>query len=115
MVELIKYTVKCVNKGKPFKMPNWTVEKHEQALAKLGADQKKNNWDNAKADNEFKYYVIHETMLEIDPDCTMEDLKDFLRHPQTLIELFNAVFNAGRENIYYVNFPKGRKTQSNKK
>jgi len=112
----LKFTIKCVNKGKPFEMPNWTTEKHEAALAKLANDQKLNGWSEKRAENEFKYYVIHETMIELDPDCTMKALKEFLSHPSTLLELFNAVYNAGRENIYYVeNFRKGRKTQNTKK
>lgn len=112
----LKFTVKCVNKGEPFDMPDWTVDKHNLALAKLAADQKTHGWDEKKAEDEFKYYVIHETMLELDPNCTLDDLKNFLTHPSTLIELFNAVYNAGRENIYYVeNFRKGRKTPRDKK
>jgi len=112
----IKYTIKCVNNGNPFEMPDWTVDKHENALAKVSIDQEKNKWNDKKAENEWKYYVIHESLLEIDPNCRLEDLKKFLTHPVTLIELFNAVYNAGRQNIYYVeNFRKGRKTPSNKK
>jgi len=111
----LKFTVKCVNEGKPFDMPAWTVDKHNSALAKLAKDQKENKWDEQKAADEFKYYIIHETMLELDPNCKIEDLRHFLRHPQTLIELFNAVYNAGKENIFYIeNFRKGRKTPKDK-
>jgi len=107
-----KFNLKCVNKGKPFSMPNWTPKKHEAALAKLDAAQKKNKWDDKAADKEFKYFVVHETLLEIDPDCELDDIRNL--HPVTLIELFREVYNAGKENIYYRDFRKGRKTPSNK-
>jgi len=112
----MKYTVKCVNNGEPFDMPAWTIEKHEKALARLAADQKKEKWSEEKASSQFKYYVIYETMLELDPNCDFKELKNFLKHPITLTQLFNAVYEAGKENIYYVeNFRKGRKTQKRKK
>lgn len=109
-----KYTLKFVNNGAPFEMPYWSVAKHEKSLSKLAIAQTKNKWDNKKANKEYKFYVIHETLLEIDPKCTLEDVKT-IQHPATRIELFNAVFDAGRENIYYVeDFRKGRKTQKPK-
>ena len=110
-----KFTLKFVNNGAPFEMPDWTVEKHEISLSKLAVAQAKNKWDDAEANKEYKFYVIHETLLEIDPECTLEDVKS-IGHPATRVELFNAVFDAGRENIYYVeDFRKGRKTQKSKK
>jgi len=108
-----KFTLKCVNKGKSFKMPNWTPKKHESALAKLDKAQQKNKWDDKTADREFKYYVVHETLSELDPDCEIEQIRDI--HPVTLIELFREVYNAGKENIYYQDFRKGQKTRSVKK
>lgn len=109
-----KFTLSFVNNGDPFEMPDWTPEKHEAALAKLAKQQAKEKWTNETANNEFKYYVIHETLLEIDPEC--EFLKVRKLHPVTLIELFNEVFNAGKENIYYTesSFRQG-KTRKGKK
>jgi len=107
-----KFTVKCVNKGAPFKMPNWTPKKHENSLAKLETAQEKNKWDDKRANDEFKYYVVHETLIEIDPNCELEEVRAI--HPATLIDLFREVYNAGRENIYYQDFRKGRKTQKPK-
>jgi hypothetical protein len=109
-----KYNLKCVNKGKPFVMPNWTPEKHEKALAKLVEAQKENKWTDVEANKQFKFFVVHETLLELDPDCKFEDIP---RHPATIVELFNAVYNAGREDIYYKeeNFRKKGKTQKDKK
>lgn len=108
-----KFTIKFVNGGKPFVMPNWTPKKHEAALAKLDAAQQKNKWDDITADREFKYFVVYETLVEIDPDCDIENIRNM--HPVTLIELFREVYNAGKENIYYQDFRKGRKTQKDKK
>lgn len=113
----MKYTLKFVNNGDPFEMPDWTVEKHEKSLAKLTIAQKENKWTDEQAAKEYKFYVIHETLLEIDPNCTLEDVKS-IRHPATRIELFNAVYEAGKESIYYVppsDFRKGQKTQKSKK
>lgn len=108
-----KFNLKCVNKGKPFLMPNWTPKKHETALAKLDAAQKENKWGDKEADREFKYFVVHETLSEIDPTCELEQVRNL--HPVTLIELFREVYQAGKENIYYQDFRKGRKTPNNKK
>lgn len=110
-----KFTIKCVNNGKPFEMPDWTTEKHEAALAKLAKAQKENKWDNDTAESEFKYYVIYETMLEIDPACDFDELKKFCKHPVTLLQLFNEVYNAGKENIYYQDFRHKKQTQKQKK
>lgn len=110
-----KYTLKFVNNGAPFEMPIWTTEKHEKSLAKLAAAQLKNKWDDKKANAEYKFFVIHETLIEIDPDCSIDSIRA-ITHPATRIELFNAVYDAGRENIYYVeDFRKGRKTRKSKK
>lgn len=110
----LKYHFKYVNKDKPFEMPDWTIEKHEKALAKLAEHCKDKKMSQKEADMEFKYFVIHETFLELDPNCPFEKLKTL--HPMDLIEWFNAVYNAGREGIYYrENFPKGRKTQKAQK
>jgi len=110
-----KFTVSFVNKGKPFEMPNWTPEKHEAALAKLAKAQKENNWDDMQANNEFKYYIIHETLLEIDTECEIEDVKKL--HPETTIQLFKEVYHAGKENIYYDEnlFRKRQSTRKSKK
>lgn len=109
-----KYNLKCVNKGKPFKMPDWTPEKHERALAKLVKAKKENKWTDKKTNAEFKYFVIHETLLELDPNCKFEKIP---RHPETIRDLFNAVYNAGKEDIFYKeeNFRKKGKTQKDKK
>ena len=115
----IKYHAKFLNpskeypEGTPFEMPNWTPKKHERALVKLTEYAEKNKMSEDKSNGEFKYFVIHETFIEIDSTCEMEKVRNL--HPITLIEWFNAVYNAGREGIVYVDFHKGRKTRKPKK
>lgn len=111
-----KYTISFVNKGEPFEIPTWTVTKHNNALSKLAADQTKYKWDNQKTTDEFKFYVIYETLSEIDTsgECTLEKIRNM--HTTNVIELFNTIYLAGKEEIHYIeNFRKGRKTPSNKK
>jgi len=108
----IRYCLKFVNNGEPFLIPNWTSEKHEEALAKLAAGTK--DMDDVHKNREFKFYVIHETLITIDPDCKLEDIRNM--HATPLIELFGAVYDAGRESIYYADFRKeGKKKTSGKK
>jgi hypothetical protein len=98
------YSLDFVNKGKPFSIPNWTTYKHESVLAKLAADLK--DVPEKEQDKEFKHYVIHETLSEIDEtgECTLEEIR--IMHPVDLIDMFNAVYNAGRKGIYSKDFRK---------
>ena len=98
------YSLKFVNKGKAFAMPNWTTDKHESALAKLAKDTK--DMPIEKQDKEFKHYVIYETLSTIDKtgECTIEKIRNM--HPVDLIDLFKAVYEAGKEGIYSKDFRK---------
>jgi len=106
-----KYSLDFVNKGKNFDMPNWSTEKHENALNNLVSYQKKNKLSDKEAEKEFKHFVIHETLKEIDKDVDLDDIRKM--HPMDLIDLFNAVYNAGRKGIYAGNFR--QKTPKSKK
>ena len=92
-----KYSLKFVNKGKPFAMPKWTVGKHKAALAHMMKECK----DMSEEDrtDEFNYYVIYQTLKQVDNDVTLEDIRNL--HPEDLILLFNDVYNAGKEGIYF--------------
>ena len=107
------YSLKFVNNGEAFAIPNWTTEKHEASLSKLAEGTK--GMPEEKKDGEFKHYVIHETLSAIDEtgDCTLDTIRNM--HPVDLIELFKAVYNAGREGIYSADFLKGEKTPSKKR
>ena len=102
------YSIDFVNKGKPFSIPNWTTERHESALAKLTEATKDLPPD--KQDKEFKFYVIYEVLSQIDEtgDCTIDKIREM--HAMDTIELFNAIYNAGRKGIYSQNFRKELET-----
>jgi len=99
-----EFKLSIVNNGEPFDMPNWTPRKHENALAKLSANKE---LTDEERDNEFKYYVIHETLLEIDKEVTLDDVRHI--HPKDLIDLFHAVYDAGKKGIYNPDFREGKK------
>ena len=107
------YSLKFVNNGNSFDVPNWSPEKHEAALAKLAADTK--DMTDAEQEKQFKYYVVHETLSEIDEtgDCTLEKVKAM--HPIDIIDMFKVVYNAGREGIYSADFRKELETRALRK
>jgi len=105
---MVRYSLKFVNNGAPFEMPNWTPEKHELALSKLEKGTK--GMSEEQKNSEFKYYVIYETLSNVDPNCKIDDIRNM--HPLDLVELFKAVYNAGREGIY---FREGSKPKKRKK
>jgi hypothetical protein len=102
-----KYSLKIVNKGKPFVMPKWTVGKHRAAMSQMLAECK--DMSEEEKTEEFNYYVIYQTLKQIDNDVSLEDIKTL--HPEDLIQLFNDVYNAGKEGIY---FRKGKKPKTKK-
>lgn len=101
------YSLKFVNKGKSFAIPNWTTEKHESALAHLAEDAE--NMPVEKQDKEFKHYVIYETLSVIDTtgECTLNKIRTM--HPIDLIDMFHAVYDAGRRGIHSKDFRKEQK------
>lgn len=106
-----KLKLKFVNDGKAFDIPDWTTEKHESALAKLIKETK--DLTDDERDKKFKFYVVHESLLEIDPNCKFEDVVKM--HPIDIIELFTVLYNAGRTGIWEANFQKGTSKKSPKK
>lgn len=105
-----KYSLKYVKAGKPFCMPKWTVAKHKAALEEMLAATP--DLKNEERDDEYQYYIILQSLRQIDNEVTIEDLKDM--HPEDLILLFNAVYNAGRSGILFQNGekPRARKKKS---
>jgi len=104
------YSLKFVNKGKSFAIPNWTTEKHESALANLAKDTI--GMAPELQEKEFKHYVVYETLSTIDTtgECTLEIIKNM--HPIDLVDMFHAVYNAGRDGIYSKDFLKELKTRT---
>ena len=101
-----KYSLEFVNESKPFTMPHWTVGKHKAALEELLSDTK--DWDKDARDEEYQFYVILQTLRQIDNEVTIEKIKDM--HPEDLISLFNAVYTAGKTGILFQQ-PKKSKNQ----
>jgi hypothetical protein len=106
-----KYSLDFVNNGEPFEITTWTAEKHENALDKL--IKKTSKWDDEKRDKEFKYYVIHEGLLEVDPNCKMEDIKKM--NIDDLTALYYAIYYAGKKGILFQEGEKKTPTNKNKK
>ena len=98
----IKYSLPFVNKGKPFEVTNWTVSKHEKAIA-LAIEHTKNikNMSETDKENWLKYTIIYQTLVEIDESIKIEDIKEYFSHPENLVEMFNAVYYAGKKDIYF--------------
>jgi len=107
-----KYSLSFVNKGKPFIVPNWTVEKHEKAMVKAVDYTKGKNISDVEKENMLKYFIILETLQEIDEKVTVEDVKNYFSHPENIVDFFNAVYYAGKKDIY---FRKADKPSKNKK
>ncbi len=96
-----KYTLPFVNKGKEFEIPNWTVEKHEHAMVRTTVALKENKMSEIEKDNALKYFIILETLQEVDANVTIENVKDFFTHPENIVEFFNAVYSAGKHDIHF--------------
>jgi len=109
----MKYTLPFVNNGEAFIVPDWTVEKHERAIsAAVEGTKKDKDLSDSKKENELKYYIILETLLELDATVSIEDVKNFFKHPENLVEFFQVVYYAGKKNIY---FQEGGKKKTPKK
>lgn len=107
-----KLVLKFVNKGKPFEVVNWTVEMHEKAMVKAIEATEKSKMSEIEKENELKYYIILESLQKIDSTVTIDDVKKFFIHPENVVEAFNLVYYAGKQDIY---FRKGKKSPSTKK
>lgn len=102
------YNLTFVNKGKPFTVSNWNVEKHKNALIELLQNHKKAS--QKKLDELYRYYVILQSLKEIDETVTIKDIANM--HPENLVEFFNIVYYAGKEDVH---FRQGKKKSPKKK
>jgi len=109
------FQLEFINKGKPFSMPIWTVEKQESAIAKVSEYKKEHNLSDKETDSNYKFFVIVETLVEIDASCTIEIVKREVVHPLDIQDLFLAVYNAGRKGIYALDFQKRNEIKKLKK
>jgi len=108
----VKYTLPFVNKGKSFSVPDWSVQMHEGAMVKAVEATKGKKISEVKKENELKFYIILESLRKIDSTVTIENVKDYFSHPENIVDFFNAVYYAGKKDIY---FRKAEKPPKNKK
>lgn len=92
-------SVKKFNNGKPFCVPHWTTQKHKAALAQLVKESDDKKLSKEEENDLFNYYVILQTLRQIDNTVTVEDIQTL--HPEDLIELFSVIYNAGKQGIYF--------------
>ena len=98
----IKYTLPFVNEGKEFEIAPWSVQKHEHSMAKAVAVTKDNKeMSDDDKENMLKFYIILETLQEIDSSVVIEDVMNFFTHPENIVEMFNAVYYEGKKDIYF--------------
>lgn len=98
-------SIKKFNNGKPFDLPGWTVLKHKVALEEVNKLPKKA--DEETRDIEFQCLAIYETLKEVDSTITLKDIR--ILHPIVMADLFAAVYNEGKQEIYFQK--KGKKAK----
>ena len=102
MRKQIKYTLPFINNGKEFVLSDWTVEKHERAIAAaLEVTKNNKNLNSIQKENELKYAIMYEALVEIDESVELDDIRKYFKHPENIVEFFNAVYYAGKKNIYF--------------
>jgi len=95
-----KYKLKFVNDGKPFIMPDWTVEKHEQLLNEMIPYDEKVKLKVITTEERDKIYRITMILIslkEIDPKVKENDLRKL--HPDMFVDLWLSVYNSGKTEI----------------
>ncbi len=104
---MTKLKLKFVNGGKHFVLPNWTIAKHKTVLEKINKLPTTISEDDK--DTEFQLLCVYEGLKAVDPDVDLdEDIREL--HPAVLIDLFNAIYEEGKCDIYFRE--KGKKTRS---
>jgi len=105
-----QYSLKFVNEGKSFTMPEWTVAKHELLLEMMLPLDEKLRLKVMKQSDYDKTYRLQMMLLslhDIDLKVTEKDLQSM--HPDDFVELWAAVYNSGKSGIEVNNqdFQKG--------
>lgn len=108
-----KYSLDFVKNGNPFVMPKWTTKKHKAALVQMNKEC--DGMSDEEKNDEFNYYIIFQTLKQIDPSVEISKIREM--HPEDIIALFDAVYNEGRQGIYFQEGekPKQRKKSTGKK
>jgi hypothetical protein len=92
-----RYSLEFVKNGEPFELPPWTVLLHEQALNNCLKETA--GKDPMVQDKEFRFYVILESLHQVDEQVTMLDIRKM--HVDDMLELFDAVYSAGKRGILF--------------
>jgi len=90
-----KLTIPFVNKGKPFCINNWTVEKHAKALELLANTES----TESLKETEFQYCIVYVALQEIDNSVSMSDVRTL--HVDNLLELAKLFYYAGKIDIFF--------------
>ena len=115
---MVEYSLKFVNDGKAFNMPEWTVKKHESLLEEMiSYDEKLTAMkiSQKEYDRIYRIKMILLSVNEIDSKVTEESLSTM--HPDDFIELWIAVYTSGRKGISRkesLDFQNGEKTPISK-
>ena len=99
-----KYSLKFVNNGKAFLMPDWTVEKQEALLDVMSKYDDLQEKNIKEFNRIWRVELILLSLHEIDDSVTKENIIKL--HPDDFLELATTVYDAGRKGILSVDFQK---------
>lgn len=108
--EIKKYSLPFVNDGKPFDLPKWTIKKHKEVLNYCKQFEK---LPQEEQDEKYQIKLILTGLKEIDSSISEDDLEEL--HPDERIQLFMAVYNAGKKGIFSQDFLESQKVKTNQK
>jgi len=94
------YSLKFLNGGSPFVMPEWTLKKHEELLEEMIPLDEQLKLKVIKQNDYDKKYRLNMMLLslkQIDQKVTEKDLMEL--HPDDFIDLWVAVYNSGKKGI----------------
>ena len=105
-----QYKLEFINAGSPFFMPQWSVKKHEELLESmipLDEKLKLKLIEQKDYDKQYRLRMILLSLHDIDSKVTELNLQSM--HPDDFIDLWLAVYNAGKTGIVVndQDFPKG--------
>jgi len=111
-IKKVQHTL--INGGKEFVPNKWTYKKHKQVMKELAKVEGK--LSNEEKEVKFQNLVVLKALEGIDDNVTEADLEDV--HPNDRIELWFALYSAGKEGVYVpdaddANFQKKKKKTCN--
>lgn len=107
--EMKKYSLPFINDGESFNLPKWTIKKHKEVLNYCKKFEEK-NLPQEELDELYQIQLILVGLKEIDKSVSKEDLEEL--HPDERIQLFMAVYNAGKKGIFSQDFLESQKVKT---